>query len=108
MPVTLTNTVDIVADSIHVKKDNKLIDVMDNIQNIAGLPPETLNSLEKIANAMDNDPNFFQTMAHGLNAKLNTSTFSQAMTNINTEFDTVDTEQIHLLQPWTPKLLPLR
>ena len=49
MPVNLTNTVDIVADSIHVKKDNKLIDVMDNINNIAGLPPETLNSLEKLA-----------------------------------------------------------
>ena len=92
MPVNLTNTVDIVADSIHIKKDNKLVNLIDNITNITGLPPETMNSLEKIASAMDNDPDFFQTVANGLEAKLDTSTFTQAMTNINAEFDTVHME----------------
>ena len=59
MPVYLTNSVDIVANSVQIIKNDQVVDVLDNITNITGLPPETMNSLEKIASAMDNDPDFF-------------------------------------------------
>ena len=92
MSVNLTNTKGIIADSINVKKGNAPVNVLDSSNNIAGLPPETLDSLEKIANAMDNDPNFFQTIADGLGAKLNTQTFNDTMTDVNAEFETIDDE----------------
>ena len=92
MPVTVTNSVDIVANSVQIIKDNELINVLDKITNFTGLPPETMDSLEKIANAMDNDPNFFQTIADGLGAKLDTQTFNDTMTDVNAEFDVIDGE----------------
>jgi hypothetical protein len=30
------------------------------LSNVVGLPPDTLNSLQKVSTALDNDPNFLQ------------------------------------------------
>jgi hypothetical protein len=38
-------------------------------ESIVGLAPEDLNSIELLAQAIDNDPNYFQTVAAGLSAK---------------------------------------
>ena len=58
MALSLTNSKDIVANSITVIKGNRAIDLLDTIDAVQGLAPDTLNSLEKLATAMNNDPAF--------------------------------------------------
>jgi hypothetical protein len=38
-------------------------------ESIVGIAPADLNSIELLAQAIDNDPNYFQTVAAGLSAK---------------------------------------
>jgi hypothetical protein len=42
-------------------------------ESIVGLAPDDLNSIELLARAIANDPNYFQTVAAGLTAKANKS-----------------------------------
>ena len=42
-----------------------------DISDIMGLPPDTLNTLQEIANAINNDPNFFQYVRDQLDLKRN-------------------------------------
>ena len=58
MPVNLSNSTDIVANTISVIKDNRLVDIIQTITGITGLPPDTLNTLQKIATAIHDNPNF--------------------------------------------------
>ena len=58
MPLSLNNSKDIVANSISVIKGNRTIDVLETIDSLAGLAPATLNSLEKLATALNNDAGF--------------------------------------------------
>ena len=58
MPVNLSNSTDIVANSVSVIKDNRLVDIIQTITGITGLPPDTLNTLQKIATAIHDNPNF--------------------------------------------------
>ena len=58
MPLSLNNSKDIVANSISVLKGNQTIDVLETIDAVQGFAPSTLNSLEKLARAMNDDPNF--------------------------------------------------
>ncbi len=58
MPLSLNHSKDIVANSVSVIKGNKTIDVLETIDAFQGLAPETLNSLEKLAIALNNDNNF--------------------------------------------------
>ncbi len=51
MPLSLNNSKDTVANSISVIKGNKTIDLIETIDAVQGLAPETLNSLEKQATA---------------------------------------------------------
>ena len=46
MPLSLNNSKDIVANSISVLKGNQTIDVLETIDAVTGLAPDTLNSLE--------------------------------------------------------------
>ena len=57
MPVSLSNNKDIIANSVSLIKGNRVIDVLETINAVQGLAPETLNSLEKLANALNNDSN---------------------------------------------------
>ena len=74
MPVSLNNSKDIVANSVSVIKGNKLIDVLETVDAIQGLAPETLNSLEKLAAALGGDANYFNTVTTALSNKANTAT----------------------------------
>ena len=45
MPVNLSKSRDIVANSVKVITGNKVIDLLLTIEGITGLPPDTLKSL---------------------------------------------------------------
>jgi hypothetical protein len=90
MPLSLNNSKDIVANSISVLKGNQTIDVLETIDAVQGFAPSTLNSLEKLARAMNDDPNFFTTLSTDINKKQNTLsngtsiTGSQSLLNTTT------------------------
>jgi ribonuclease PH len=74
--VSLTNSKDIVANSISVIDKHKVIDLkelflskLDAINSIVGLPVETLNSLQKLGEAINNDEDFFNSMMRQINLK---------------------------------------
>ena len=58
MPLSLNNSRDIVANSIAVINVNRTIDVLEAIDALQGIAPETLNNLEKLATALNHDSIF--------------------------------------------------
>ena len=74
MPVSLSNSKDIVANSISLIRGNRLINVLETIDAVQGLAPETLNSLEKLASALNNDSNYFQTVSGAISNKADAAT----------------------------------
>ncbi len=58
MPLSLNNSEEIVANRVSIFKGNKTIDLIETIDAVQGLAPETLNSLEKLATALNNDSSF--------------------------------------------------
>ena len=95
MPVSLSNSKDIVANSVSVVKGNRFVDVLETIDAVQGLAPETLNSLEKLANALNNDSNYFQTVSSAISNKADaatTYTKTEVDNNINDLEEVVMTE----------------
>ena len=89
MAVSLTNSKDIVANSISVIDKNKIIDLkelflsnLDALNKIVGLPVATLDSLQKLAEAINSDANFFNNMMRAINLKSD-------LTYVNTQFDII-------------------
>jgi hypothetical protein len=85
--VSLTNSKDIVANSISVIDKTKVIDLkelllskLDATNDIVGLPIETLNSLQKLAESINSDSDFYNTMMKEINLKSDT-------TYVNIKFD---------------------
>ena len=73
--LSLTNLVDIECDSLMIQYKD-ICDIFltkGEGQDIVGLSPETLNTLEKIANAIGNDANYFNTINAQLSLKANSS-----------------------------------
>ena len=64
MPLSLNNGKDIVANSLSIIKGNNTIDVLETIDAVQGLAPETLNSLEKLATALNGDSTFVSNSKH--------------------------------------------
>ena len=92
MAVSLTNSKDIVANSISVIDKNKIIDLkelflsnLDALNKIVGLPVATLDSLQKLAEAINSDANFFNNMMRAINLKSD-------LTYVNTQFDIILTQ----------------
>ena len=62
--LSLTNSRDIKCNSIFLNYNNDIKNVLDifsfksDISNITGLAPETLNTLQELATAMGNNPDF--------------------------------------------------
>ena len=95
MPVPLTNSKDIIANSVSLKDADTVehifdifLNKTDAIQQIIGVPPETLNTIQKLAESINNDQTFYNTINNKLGTKANsadvytkTSTFSQTVIN---------------------------
>ena len=93
MPLSLNNSKDIVANSISVLKGNRTIDVLETINALSGLAPATLNSLEKLATALNNDAGFFTSVTTALSNKAETSTtYTRSATNTLLDAKVDDTE----------------
>ena len=87
MPVALTNSKDIVANSVSIVDYNKVVDIMGLIGEISsvityviGKPPVTMNTLEKIYQAINNDPQFYRMIVSMINSKLHSTTISNYYT----------------------------
>ena len=81
MPLSLNSSKDIVANSISILKGNRTIDVLETIDAVQGLAPDTLNSLEKLATAMNNEPAFFTALSSAIDNKQATLSDGTAITN---------------------------
>ena len=68
--VSLSGVKEIIADTISLQEGSKIVNIKETfydkstvntmLSNVVGLPPDTLNSLQKVSTALDNDPNFLQ------------------------------------------------
>ena len=76
MSLSLTNRDDIIANSYSlITANGSVVDILDAVQgSIVGLPPSSLNTIEKLSTAISNDPNYFQTMQTSVNTKAPIST----------------------------------
>ena len=73
MTLILTNSNDVIVNSLSLIDQNKIIDVnqrfsskLDAIDTIVGLAPETLNTLAKLREAINNDSTFYQNLIRDL------------------------------------------
>jgi hypothetical protein len=77
--LSLTNARDVKANNIFLNYDNDIKNIIElfafksDINNITGLPPSTLNSIEKVATALNNNPDFFNYVNQQLTLKRNIS-----------------------------------
>ena len=77
--LNLLNTKDVKANNIYVNYDGNIINILDlfsqknEITNITGLPPSTLNTLQKLAESLGNNPDFFNFVNNQLTLKRNIS-----------------------------------
>ena len=75
MPVSLTNSNDIIANSVSLVDKRKVINILDlflkneALEEIVGLPPATLNTLQKLADSINNDGTFYNTITNQLGTK---------------------------------------
>ena len=63
MSLSLTNRDDIIANSFSLITSNgSVVNVLDAVQSsVVGLPPSSLNTIEKLSAAISNGPNYFTT-----------------------------------------------
>ena len=61
MSLSLTNRDDIIANSFSLITSNgSVVNVLDAVQSsVVGLPPASLNTIEKLSAAISSDPNYF-------------------------------------------------
>ena len=96
MPISLTNSKDIVANSVSIIKGNRTVDLVETIDAVQGFAPETLNSLEKLATAMNNDSSFFTTLSTAISDKADKSTtYTRSATNLLPDAKVDDTEMVN-------------
>jgi limonene-1,2-epoxide hydrolase len=94
MSISLSNSSDIIANSISLINGNVVQDIKDTflskneaVSNIVGLPPTTMNTLEKISQSLSNNPNFFNTIETAIASKASSA-------NVNATFLEYDTRVI--------------
>ena len=75
--LSLTNSNDIVFNSVRMINGNLLQDIFDisltkgEGADIVGIPPDTLNTLQEISAAIGDDAQFFTTIDNKINLKRN-------------------------------------
>ena len=76
MSLSLIGRDDIMANSCSIiTADGAVVDMLDAVQGaVVGLPPSSLNTIEKLSAAISNDPTYFQTIQTSVNAKASQST----------------------------------
>jgi hypothetical protein len=76
MSLSLTNRDDIIANSYSpITSNGSVVVFLDAVQgSVVGLPPASLNTIEKLSSAVSNDPNYFQTMQTSVDSKADQST----------------------------------
>ncbi len=91
MSISLSNSSDILANSISLINGSVIQGINDTflskneaVSNIVGLPPATMNTLEKISQSVSNNPNFFNTTETAIASNANTA-------NVNATFLEYDT-----------------
>ena len=67
--VSLSGVKEIIADAISLQEGSKIVNIKEKfydkgavntmLSSVVGLPPDTLNSLEKVSSALNGDPNFY-------------------------------------------------
>jgi hypothetical protein len=89
-----------VANSISVIDKNKVIDLkelflskLDAINEIVGLPTETVNSLQKLAESINYDSDFYNTMMKEINLKSDTTYVNNKIAIIIHNFLNCDTRE---------------
>ena len=80
MSINLTNSKDLIVNSLSLIKGNQIENVLEvflsngeAIRGIIGIPDKSLDTLGKIGNSTDNDPDFFEHNQIRLNQKAHTS-----------------------------------
>ena len=69
MSLSLTNRDDIIANSYSLITSDGVVDLIDAVKDsVVGLPPASLNTIEKLSAAISNDPNYFTTMQTAVNS----------------------------------------
>ena len=71
--VTLSKSKVLVANSVSIIQGNQVKDLLDTLNSVQGLAPSTLNSLEKLANALDNTPSYNESVMQGIDQQADTS-----------------------------------
>ena len=77
--VSLTGVKEIIADTISLQEGNQIVNIKDKfydkstvntmLSSVVGIPPDTLNSLQKVSTALNNDPIFFTSISGKLDDK---------------------------------------
>ena len=80
--VSLSGVKEIIADTISLQEGSKIVNIKEKfydkstvntmLSSVVGLPPNTLNSLEKVSTALNGDPNFFTSVNDNFKDKQNT------------------------------------
>ena len=80
MHVSLTNSIDIIAESVSLNDSDTVKHILDTflkntdaITQIIGVPLENLNTIQKLADSINNDHTFYNTINNRLNTKANSS-----------------------------------
>ena len=73
MPITLTNRRDIVADSVSIIDAKDINSILDLISGIVGNAPPSLNTVGKIAEAINKEPQLYNLLIGMINTKFPTS-----------------------------------
>ena len=76
MPVSLTNSRDIAANSVSLYDANQVKNILDvflkktdAMTQIIGVPPERLNTIQKLVESIKNDQTFYNTINNELVTK---------------------------------------
>ena len=77
--VSLTNSNDIIANSVSIVQDNEIVNILDLISRITGLAPSTLDTLQKLAASINNDNTFYNSVNTQLALKANSADVSTAL-----------------------------
>ena len=86
MSLSLTNRDDIIANSFSLITSNgSVVNVLDVVQSsVVGLPPSSLNTIEKLSAAISNDPNYFTTINTSIGTKAPAAT-TYSKTQVDTK-----------------------